>query len=469
MSVRRLWIFLAIALPTLASLLGAMSTVDLAYHLRAGAEILATGSLPSLDTWTFTATGLPWIDQQWGAQVLFTSADRLGGWTGLAILRATLTGVIFACLIRVALIRGLTGRTGALLVLVTFVIAAPALALRPQLLAMACFAIVLVIIVDRRAHPGRLWVVAIVVILWANVHGSFFLGPVALGLAWLEDVHDHSDHARQTLGAAVVSAGAACITPFGPAVWLYAVGLSTNPQVTARITEWQATTLRDPAGLAFFASAAGLVVLIARRDGRVPWPMLAWLGAFGVVGLYALRGVAWWSLAAFVAATSLWPVVAARVDATERPTLRKLNGATAGLLIVLVVGLLPLWRPIDPATGGPLGLLRDAPGGITYALQSMGMSGQRILNPQPWGSWFERAIPEALVAIDSRIELFPAQVWDDYDRVKAGIDGWQDIVGGWGVTVVVLAVTETEVRDRFLAAGWRQTYGDDDGLILVRS
>ena len=50
------------------------------------------------DTWTFTALGPPWIDQQWGAQVILAGVYQLAGWTGLVILRAALIGVIFGCL-----------------------------------------------------------------------------------------------------------------------------------------------------------------------------------------------------------------------------------------------------------------------------------------------------------------------------------------------------------------------------------
>ena len=60
-----------------------------------------------------------------------------------------------------------------------------------------------------------------------------------------------------TLVVAVVSVAAACLTPFGPTVWGYAVGLSTNPSVTARITEWQATSLRDIAGTPVLRLGAG--------------------------------------------------------------------------------------------------------------------------------------------------------------------------------------------------------------------
>ena len=44
-----------------------MSTVDLTYHVRLGEQILH-GSLPRVDTFTFSAPGGTWTDQQWLAQ-----------------------------------------------------------------------------------------------------------------------------------------------------------------------------------------------------------------------------------------------------------------------------------------------------------------------------------------------------------------------------------------------------------------
>ena len=83
-------------------------------------------------------------------------------------------------------------------------------------------------------------------------------------------------------------------------------------------------------------------------------------------------------------------------------------------------------------------MLTDAPPGITAALADLAEPGDHVFNPQPWGSWFEFALPGQLVAIDSRIELYPAQVWDDYAKVVAGVDGWQGILHAWDVTFVVV-------------------------------
>jgi hypothetical protein len=472
MTLARLWAFLAIGLPVFASFLANLSAVDLAYHLRAGEMMLDTGRIPTTDTFTFTAAGAPWLNQQWGAQVVLAAAYRLAGWTGLVILRAALVGVIFGFLFEACRRRGLDLRRAAWLTIAAFVVTAVALALRPQLFGMALLAITLLIVVGRRAHPGRLWAIPILVLIWANVHGSFFLGPLVLGLAWLEDLHDRVPNRHRTLIVAAIACIAALVNPFGPGVWAYAAGLSTNSLVTSRITEWQPTSLRSVPGILFFGSVALVVVLLARRGRVTPWPTLAWLAVFAAIGAYAIRGVAWWPLGAAVAVAGLLTTrsndAAATGTSSRIERASRLNLVIVVLLSVVSVGLLPAWRPVDPRIGAPAGVVGDAPPGITQALRGLLQPGDRIFNPQPWGSWFELALPENPVAIDSRIEIFPVRVWDDYDRVRSGGDGWESILQGWNVAVVVAQQDETALAQRLIAAGWRDSYHDADGTILSR-
>jgi hypothetical protein len=332
---------------------------------------------------------------------------------------------------------------------------------------MACFALVLLLTDRRREHPLALWLAAVVVALWANLHGSFFLGPLILGLAWIHDVHDHAPGARNTLLVAVVSVAAACVTPIGPSVWLYAVGLSLDPSVTARISEWQPTSLRTPAGIVFFASLAATVVLIARRGRVVDWPTLAWLGVFGAVGVYAERGIAWWGLAAVPPLAAMLARPAALQVRQDAVTIRRANAALVMLLGVAAVVLLPWWRPIDAGTQAPLLLLTDAPSGITEVLRERATGDDRIFNHQAWGSWLTYAIPQATIAIDSRIELYPPDVWRQYEAVLAGVDGWQAQVDQWGVTLVVLDAGAADTIERFTGEGWRFLHRDPDGVVLV--
>src|SRR2546422_766618 len=72
------WASLVVLVPVVVALLSRMGTTDLTYHIRAGDGILATHSLPRVDTYTFSVAGRPWLDQQWGAQIVLPGSRSSG-------------------------------------------------------------------------------------------------------------------------------------------------------------------------------------------------------------------------------------------------------------------------------------------------------------------------------------------------------------------------------------------------------
>jgi hypothetical protein len=270
---------------------------------------------------------------------------------------------------------------------------------------------------------------------------------------------------------AIVAGLAALLNPFGPAVWLYATGLTTNPLVTERITEWQPTTLRSVPGLVFFASALLVAALLARRGRTTSWPALLAFAVFFGIGAWALRGIAWWAVGAAVTVAALVGAERGRatLEAFERP--RPLNTALAAFLVLAGVALLPMWRPVDPQVDAPTGVVASAPPGLTAAVRRLARPGDNLYLPQPWGSWFEFATPAARVVLDSRIELFPASVWERYEAVAAGRPEWRTILDEWGVTLVIATSDRAGGLLDGLAAdpGWREAYSDADGRLFVRA
>jgi len=97
-------------------------TTDLTYHLRAGALMLRTHSIIRTDTFSFTARGMPWVDQQWLSQVLLYGAYRALGWAGLALLQGVLLGAIVSFTFLAARAAGAAARWAAGLSLAAFAI-----------------------------------------------------------------------------------------------------------------------------------------------------------------------------------------------------------------------------------------------------------------------------------------------------------------------------------------------------------
>jgi len=469
-----LWLALAPLLAALAATIAPMSTVDLAYQVRAGELMLGSLGVLREDPFTFTAIGQPWLNQQWGAGVLFDLVHQVAGWGGLVALRAFLAAAAVG-FVMLAAGRWLIPRWAALMALTGFVVGIASLGLRAQLFGIVLFAAVLAILAWRDARPRLVWVIPLLVLAWANLHGSFFLGPAAVVGALVEGWADRRPGARGLLVVAAASLAATFVTPFGPAVWGYALGIATNGEITRLITEWQRTSPFSVTGALFYASVVGAVALVRaarRRDALPPWPALAWLAGLALLGAYAERGVAWW---AFGAPAALAPVVAAvlppaREPREERRALRRLNAGVVAVLALAVVVAQPLWRSGD-TPAGPDGLLREAPAGLARALAGLAGPSDRAVVPQAWASWFEWAAPGVPVMVDSRVEVVPASAWADYVTIVAGGTAAVATLERIAASVVVVdPATQSAlgIALRTPGAGWRLAYEDADGAIFTR-
>ncbi len=472
LTLAALWAVVGGGLPAIASLGVGISTIDLAYQIQAGRIMLATKDLLARDPFTFTAAGHPWLNQQWGAQILFAWVYGVGSWLGLALLRAALIAGTFRLLYDVFRKRGLSGRGAGVLCVVVFVVGAPGLGLRPQSFGLLLFALVLWLL-DRRAREvRRLFLIPPLIVLWANTHGSFPVGLVLVGLAFLEDVWARADTRRWTLRILVAGTLATFVNPFGPGVWRYAIGLPSNPQVTGSILEWQPPTLRSWPGVIIFASYFLVAGLLARRGTRLAWPSLVQLALFAGLALIAIRGMVWWALGASPVVADILHSrrddrqgTATRARTAERSGSMANTGIVAALAALAVVLALQ-WRGRPPLGG----LLWHAPVALTSALREHVPPGERVFNAQVWGSWLEFAAPEYRVAVDARIELFPPEVWRRYYDASTGHERWDEILDDWGVGAVV---AEREQQARLIPLlrrdpAWRLVYEDEEGALFVR-
>ena len=294
MTLPRLWVFLAVALPVAGHAHRAASpSVDLTYHLRAGAEILDGGGDPDrrhLDVHGgrrcrgSTSSGAPQVDPRRGlprrpAGPVSSCSGRCSSASSSAAVLRSAGGA------------GLGARRAALLTLggVPHRRRSPS-GLRPQLSGWRSSRSSCCSSPIGARTRGRLWAIPL---------ARARCGPTSTAASSSGRSCSGSPGSRTStttcrsrtgsLVVAIVSALAACVTPFGPAVWVYAVGLSTNPAVTARITEWQPTSLRTPARASlFFGSAWPSSRSSPGAAAPTPWPTLAWLAVFFLIGVYAV-------------------------------------------------------------------------------------------------------------------------------------------------------------------------------------
>jgi hypothetical protein len=306
------------------------------------------------------------------------------------------------------------------------------------------------------------WIVPIAVVPWANLHGSFPLALVLLVFAWLEDRRVERRLATRLVIAGGFSLAATLVNPYGVRVWTYIWDLSTNPIVSQQVSEWKPPTIQSWTGGFFFASLLAVAALFARRGRQVGWVPLLELGTFAVLALQAGRGVAWWSLYA--------PVVVAGVIAdperqvATRSDRSPMSAIVIGALSVLTLMSIPTRFGTDPVSGGPAFML-FAPQHLLDAARPYAPPGTHVYTSQVYASWTEFSATDLPVMVDSRIEIFPTTVWDDYFMVTDAGANWREVLDRWDVNVVI---AHPEQSKSLLAVigrdpAWREVFQDQTG------
>ena len=114
---------------------------------------------------------------------------------------------------------GARSRTAALLTLSGLLVATGPPAPRPQALAVPLFTGTWLLL----ARRGRwTWLVPVLAMIWANVHGSFVLAPVLIIFALADDLIERRS-ANRTVLVLLATVAATFVNPFGLSVWSYAV------------------------------------------------------------------------------------------------------------------------------------------------------------------------------------------------------------------------------------------------------
>ena len=94
-TVSFLWLAVVLFVALTIAFLLPITPQDYWWYLRVGQDTLASGSVPRLDTFTFTRSGSPVDYQSWGAAVIFFLIHRLGGFSLTVLFRAILLAVTY--------------------------------------------------------------------------------------------------------------------------------------------------------------------------------------------------------------------------------------------------------------------------------------------------------------------------------------------------------------------------------------
>lgn len=253
---------------------------------------------------------------------------------------------------------GNSGAIASLGVVLVVVFGVVALGLyRPQIFGQMLFAVFLAMLSRPVFSKAATVAAPLLLVLWANLHGSFALGFVLLGFGWLGRVIETKRGAvtdpgvrRLTLAILLGLAGV-CLNPAGPKIYLNVLSFGRNENLKT-LLEWKPLWDEDnrPSLVVFAALWVGVIVLqLLARTRLRPQQYLA-LALFGLAPLALQQRLnTWWLLVAvwtivplFSAAAARWKLVLPR----SVPSLRK-----TALVVLAAVPFLLLAGMNNPLFG----------------------------------------------------------------------------------------------------------------------
>jgi hypothetical protein len=373
---------------------------DVFYQLAAGQWMLAHHAVIRHDVFSYTVSGRPWLAEEWGFEVLLAwMVSHIGAISYWLVSAGACTGALLAGVLRWKMAGAGWLWTAALSVLAAAGLSV-GLAARPQDLSYVFFALLLLLLTLGRRNHAWLFAIPPLLLVWANIHGSFLLGLVIIGLELVWSfVPAHGGRVaisrplpRSLAGLTLASSCVATlINPHGPALIGYALKVSTSPQLSAAIAEWQSPNFHSYLFLGVIIGPVLLLVaLLARSNTHFALDDLVIAGLMFLAALHAVRFTPYFALAA-CAVLAPWKPIR---NETIRP-----NVLTLPLAAVLVVAILAgsYVSPGATAEGGSLG----APVAATNFLEHQ--SG-RVFTTYWWGDYLiYRHIP---VFVDGRTDLY---------------------------------------------------------------
>jgi len=225
--------------------------------------------------------GKPWVNLEWGWELFLYAIDpHLHPTIFIALLIAFELLMLAAFLWALkALAPTLTMEVSlALYALYSIMIFPFTVGLRAELFSYAAFPFLLGILVRGRKDWRWLAILAPLVLVWANVHGSWLMIPVLMGLeagATLWRRRWYLALRQFILGIVVPLSVVALLTPWHLETLRYAWWLDHNPDITTYIEEWQSINFHQ-----FTFLLIGVLVLAAwvwraqGNRGRSPSRML---------------------------------------------------------------------------------------------------------------------------------------------------------------------------------------------------
>ncbi len=450
---------------------GSIADPDIWWHLRNAEVLVQTHSVVNHDFYSFTATGSRWINEAWLSELPYYLGWR---WLGIRGIYLVMLGEVELILLGVFGLAYLSSRN----VKATFVaswlavwLATVSFGPRTLLAGWMCLVAELFILAQFKQGKDRAWLLPPLFVLWANLHGSWLIGMVLLGIfcasgllqgTWgrLQATRWTPPQMRKLVLTGSLSVAGLFLNPYTYHLVFYPFNFAFRQRLNVNhVDEWMSLDFHSVRGKIIFLMLAATIVLALVRKRRWALDELAFL----LLGFYAAMT---YSRFLFLAAIVLTPMLARALDFFP-PYCAENDKPWLNVVLMAVLLGLCIWR--FPSRDQLMhDTIQSYPVKALNYLQHFQPQG-RVFNDCLWGGyliWNVRNIP---VFIDSRIDIYEYNgVFADYLDAM-GVKNTLEILDKYHVRYVLYRQESGVAYLLLHNSGWKTRYQDGTTVLLERA
>jgi hypothetical protein len=458
---------------------------DLWARLAVGSIFVQTGSVLHHDIFSYVPTKAHWIDHEWGSGVIFYSAVKLFGGSGIFILKAVLILMILLLIIRITTMKQNGKSPGVVYLMLLAFALFPGFAavIRCQMFTYLFFTLWLYLLEVIRTTGNRkyLWVFPVTMVIWANLHGGFIVG---IGLVAMYAIGEflNRKNPKQFILLLLIVVLVTLLNPYGLEYWKYIIDASLMPRPT--IPEWHPIRLDGPfqmiMGLKVHYLSGFLVIVlltlavVAKRiinKEKQDWTRMVLGGVLLYIGIRHQRHVVFF----IIAASALYYNEFVKLfDPVKKSIGKKLSGKSKKLLTTAknysgYVLLFVIVLRITPFLGFNLIMNpKEYPYCSMEFVRQNAISGN-LATTFTWGSYaFWKLYPQCKVLIDGRYEeVYSDSVFRETTLFSMKQGAWPRVLHKYPPDVIIVPKWLYQPVDLQNIPDWDLAYQDFVSVVLL--
>ncbi|MCL6582935.1 MAG: tetratricopeptide repeat protein [bacterium] len=481
-----------------------MSNNDIWMHLKNGELILKNRHFLYKDTYSFRTIGMPWVNHEWLAGVIFYLIYQIGAVNALIFFKAFM--VVLLTIFIVQTCRLTKDRWTVFYPIVVFALfnAAVRFLDRPHMFTEMFVPIFFYILFAYKyRHKDYLLWLPVLLLLWVNIHGGFVVGMGIITLFTLfETVRTiinryYSFHQNDILSMRrlkklwiiwLISGIILSVNPHGINIYTYPFELTSKKIFMSQIYEWQ-PPFKSPTFQASYAFTYFIIwMILLGLSFLLDWKHFDLTNAalsalFLAMSLRMHRNITTFALATAPIMSlnfdNFFDLILSMKKFINIKKLAKADLLAKVIILLITVGLTAMtfrygyfYRSGSRKPFG-LGVASNMPIEAVRYVKENHIKGN-CFNPYTYGTYIIHELyPETRVVMDSRDLPYGERLYLEHQEAMVDVNAFKQMFQKYHIDYIILNYQQDDLREHFKYlhqnGEWVLVYFDDRNVVYIRN